>query len=104
MRPREPLFNHSPQRTGNSCGAGNDCDLRDTEEVIYSVTLPNAGTWTFSTCGSTYDTYLYIGDCCDGSMGENDDFCGLQSEITLDLPAGEVWVTLEAFCCEFCAF
>ncbi len=82
----------------STCGAGNDCDLRSTEEHSYTVTLPNDGLWTFSLCGSSFDTYLFVGDdCCGSSVGFNDDSCGLQSEITANLSAGLYWVTVEGF-------
>ena len=82
----------------NTTGAGNDCDLRASEDHIYEITLPNAGVWTFSLCGSAFDTVLHLGTtCCSADIAINDDSCGLQSEITADLPAGTVWLTIEAF-------
>ncbi|MCH8993296.1 MAG: hypothetical protein IIA44_16280, partial [Acidobacteria bacterium] len=85
---------------GNTCGAGDDCDVPspDNEDHIYFVTLPNDGVWTFSTCGSGFDTYLFVGTACGlGDIGSNDDSCGLQSEIVANLKAGTYWVTIEAF-------
>jgi hypothetical protein len=85
--------------TGSTCGAGNDCDLRPSEDVIYEVTLPESGLWTFSLCGSSYDTYLFIGSqCCLDDIASNDDYCDLQSQITINhLPAGTYWVTIEGY-------
>ena len=84
--------------TGTTVGAGNDCLLRPSEEIIYEVTIPTDGTWIVDLCGSTYDTYLYIGtECCTGDIASNDDFCGLQSSITTALTAGTYYVTVEGF-------
>ena len=81
-----------------TCGAGNDCDLRTTEEHEYQVTLPEDGVWTFSLCGSAFDTYLYVGTTrCGQEVGANDDFCGLQSEITATVTAGVYYVTVEGY-------
>jgi len=78
----------SPTRT--TCGAVNNCGLGSSEDHTYRVTLPTSGSWTFSLCSAaTYDTYLYVGTTlCNSDIGVNDDFCGLQSEITATLAAG----------------
>jgi hypothetical protein len=86
----------SPQRS--TCGAGNSCGLRHTEEHIYQITIPSSGEWTFSLCGSAYDTYLFVGTtCCGDEIDSNDDSCGLGSEITANLTAGTYYVTVEGF-------
>ena len=87
---------------GNTCGAGNDCDLETSEDEVWTVTLPNAGLWTFSVCDKAgWDTRMYLGSvCCAGDLGYDDDACNYppgESAITADLPAGEVWVTIEGF-------
>jgi len=43
---------------------------------------------TFSLCGSSYDTYLGIWSDCSTQDYTNDDFCGLQSQITAFYPGG----------------
>ena len=49
-------------------------------------------TWTASLCGSSYDTKIasFVGEC--GSaincVGGNDDFCGLQSEVSFNTTSG----------------
>jgi hypothetical protein len=84
--------------SGSTCGAGNDCDLRPSEDHMYEVTIPNTGMWTVSMCGSSYDTYLFIGTtCCGQEIGYNDDFCGLQSEMTQMLSAGTYYVAVEGY-------
>ena len=82
----------------STCGAGNDCALRDTEEHVYRVEIPWAANWTFSLCGSAFDTYLYLGTTyCGQEIGYNDDFCGLQSEITAYLEPGYYYATIEGY-------
>jgi hypothetical protein len=85
--------------TGTTVGAGNGCILYSSEDYIYEVTIPTAGDWTFSLCGSGYDTRIVIGsDCCTEDLGMNDDACGLQSEVVLtDLTAGTYYVMVEGF-------
>jgi hypothetical protein len=84
--------------SGTTCGAGNDCDLRPSEEIIYEVNIPNDGTWVFSLCGSDFDTYLYVGTHgCTADIGYNDDYCGLQSQLEADITAGTYYVDIEAY-------
>ncbi|MBN2541874.1 choice-of-anchor J domain-containing protein, partial [bacterium] len=89
--------------TGNTCGAGNDCELVDSpffesEDHIYEVTIPCDGEWTFSLCGSGYDTKIGVDSvCCRAELGYNDDFCGLQSQVTLDINAGIYFVIVDGF-------
>lgn len=65
-------------------------------EIMYTWTAPAAGTYTFDTCGSSYDTTLWVanGTSCGGaSLGCNDDStCGLQSTLTVTLTAGQAIV------------
>jgi hypothetical protein len=82
----------------NTCGAGNDCALGTSEEHEYDVTIPHDGVWTFSLCGSAYDTYLYVGTAqCTQDIGYNDDYCGLQSQLTAAVSAGHCFVTVEGY-------
>jgi hypothetical protein len=87
--------------SGTTTGAGNDCDLETSEEHIYAVDIPTAGTWVFSLCGSSYDTKLYVGTtCCGQEVGYNDDDCygrALQSEIIADVSAGMHYVAIEGY-------
>ncbi len=75
------------------------CALRPSLDTRYLVTIPNDGEWVFSLCGSDFDTYLYLGTTfCGEEVASNDDYCGLQSEVTLlNLPAGDYFVTIEAY-------
>jgi hypothetical protein len=90
-----------PMRT--TCGARNDCALRPSEEHEYEVTIPTDGRWTFSLCGSEYDTYLYVGTTiCGQEVGYNDDYCGLQSQLTAEVTAGYHYVTVEGYTPDDC--
>lgn len=66
----------------------------------WSFEAPEAGTYTFSTAGSTFDTVLHVLDGCDGdSLACNDDAPGsLQSELEVTLGAGqEVIVVVDGY-------
>ena len=86
-------------QAANTAGAGNTCNLRPSEDQTFQITIPCTDTWTFSLCGgSTWDTYLYLStSCCDNNVSQNDDDCGLQSEITTAITAGVYYVTVEGF-------
>lgn len=85
--------------SSTTTGAGNDCNLRSSLDRTYAINLPCNDLWTFSLCGgSSWDTYLYLGStCCASDLGQNDDFCGLQSSITANTGPGTVYLTVEAF-------
>lgn len=85
--------------SGNTNGAGNDCDLRPSDDQTIEVTILCDGFYSFSTCDSTaWDTWLYLStNCCEGVIGQNDDLCGAQSEISAFLPAGVYYITVEGF-------
>ncbi|WP_412561229.1 T9SS type A sorting domain-containing protein [Winogradskyella sp. MIT101101] len=67
----------STENATNSGGNGSP-------DVYYELAGTEAGTEvTVSLCGSSFDTYIGILDACDGSqLFDNDDSCGLQSEVT----------------------
>ena len=84
----------------DTCGAVNDCGLGASEDHTYEVIIPTNGTWTFSLCdgSTTYDSYLYLGTTlCSSDIAINDDFCGLQSEITADLVMGNYFLTVAGY-------
>ena len=61
-------------------------------DLWYSFTAPNAATFVFDTCGSSYDTAieLFDGTCAAlNSLICNDDSCGLQSSASTALNAGD---------------
>ena len=80
--------------------ACDDCNLRTSEDRIYEINIPCAGSYKFSTCnGATWDTYLYLrtAPCGGSSIALNDDACGLQSEITAQLQPGTYYIHVEGF-------
>lgn len=62
------------------------------DDVIFYWVAPSEGTYTFDTRGSTFDTMLtlYSGDCGTGPVACNDDYYGLQSEVTARFSSREV--------------
>lgn len=83
---------------GSICGQGDDCSLRPSEDVILSVRIPTSGYWSFSLCGSSFDTYMAVGySPCTADIGSNDDFCGTSSMIgCVWVQQDTVYVTIEA--------
>ena len=81
--------------TGDTTTDDDDCDLIDGADARFEINLPFNGEWTFSLCGSSFDTVLALGaTCCTDDVGFNDDSCGFQSEITANLEAGIYFVTI----------
>ena len=79
--------------------ACDDCNLRTSEDRIYEVAISCEGSYKFSTCGNSWDTYLYLrtAPCGGSSIAINDDACGLQSEITAQLQPGTYYIHVEGF-------
>jgi hypothetical protein len=83
--------------TGTTVGATNDgaasCGYSETSpDVWYSYTPAASGQLTISLCDSEYDTVLSVHTQAPGTIGNqlacNDDFCGIQSQLTLQVYAG----------------
>ena len=87
--------------SGNTVGAGDDCNLREGEDQIVEVVIPNPGSWVFTLCpGFAWDTYLFLSDvCCAAPLAEDDDsWCGLTSEIVYSFAvAGTYYIDVEPF-------
>jgi hypothetical protein len=85
----------SPVVSSSTCGVANQyapsCASSSAPDQSYLWTAPFAGTFTFSTLGSGFDTILHIYDAATGAtLGCNDDSAGtLQSSIDLTLRAGQ---------------
>ncbi|MCP3903594.1 MAG: hypothetical protein GY715_08150 [Planctomycetes bacterium] len=67
------------------CDSGEDEDIA--ADIWFEFTAPCGGNFTASLCGSDYDTKIgvYTSPCPVGSLEViacNDDFCGVQSEVT----------------------
>ena len=90
-------FSHS----GNTIGASNSSSLRASADNIIKWDVTCHGTYTLSLCGSGYDTYMYLtnGLPCNGGsvIALNDDFCGLQSQLTAVVPVGTYYIVVEGW-------
>ncbi len=80
---------------GNTTCANNDfinCIGTASKDVVYNYTPLACGLVTVSLCGSSYDCAIEVragGDCPGvARVNCNDDFCGLQSELTFFAEAG----------------
>ncbi|MBC7772919.1 MAG: hypothetical protein H7210_10525 [Pyrinomonadaceae bacterium] len=79
----------------NLTGATNDwpgtCGATATApDRWFSATAPSSGTMVVSTCGSSVDTVITVLDECGGpQIVCLDDFCGLQTEVSFAVVAGE---------------
>ncbi|MCB1060555.1 MAG: hypothetical protein KDB65_10000 [Calditrichaeota bacterium] len=71
------------------------CNTSLAPDVIYQFTPLAGGSYTISLCGSSYDTYLYVNTTgiCPGTIQVacNDDFCGLQSQVTVNMTVGTTY-------------
>jgi hypothetical protein len=77
-------------------------DNPQTPDVTHEFTAPAAGSYTFDTVGSNFDTVLYVLDSCSGQELACDDDVILgvvrTSEVTVDLAANQtVIVVVDAF-------
>lgn len=88
-----PLITTLPYSTsGSTLFAANNysntgCRTNNSPDVIYLLQLPCDRQVTVSTCGSSFDTQLFIyqvGACADVTsvVGCNDEFCGSQSQVS----------------------
>jgi subtilisin-like proprotein convertase family protein len=75
-----------------SCGV-------NSADAFYRFTPPVSGSYTIDLCGSGFDTRLSVfTDCTSTQIGCNDDSCGLQSSLTLELSSGvEYYIRVSAF-------
>lgn len=94
--------------TGTTTGRVNDSNppcaqCCQAEDVIYEYTPALSGTHTISLCGSNFfDSVLELrtGGTCPGStlVDCNDDFCGVQARLSVDLTAGTTYyIIVDAF-------
>jgi hypothetical protein len=70
------------------------CGVLMSSDVWYDWTASISGLTTFSLCGSSYDTSIAIYDgagCLGTNLACNDDFCGLQSQTSASVIAGNVY-------------
>lgn len=89
--------------SGNTENSPSFCNFRSpvfstVKEDIIEVLVPCDGQYTFSLCGSSFDTWMAISyQCCFLPFASNDNFCSAQSEITVDLLAGTYYILVEGF-------
>lgn len=92
--PAEDLGNTVPQSVdGTTVGypdilsATNCMSDGDAPDYTFEFTAPDTASYTFDLGGSDYDTYLYVQDmACNGlELACNDDFIGLQSQVSVNL-------------------
>jgi hypothetical protein len=82
----------------NTCDADDYCTDHEGPDHVYQVAIPEDGIWTFSLCGSAYDTYMYVGTTpCGQEVGYNDDYCSVQSQLSADITAGIYYVDVEGY-------
>ncbi len=79
-----------------------NCGSSAAPDVVYRYVTTTEEQITFSLCGSFYDTYLHVWRGCptEGGVivGCNDDFCSLQSCLTLTLEADyEYFVVVDGY-------
>lgn len=83
------LFDNTIGRNDDFTGS---CGIGLAPDFELGFTAPHAGTFTFDTEGSSFDTVLYAvgGECGEIEIGCNDDFIGLDSKLTLELQESQI--------------
>lgn len=88
----------------NTTGAIDDCAHIIGADHIYNFTISDQADVSINTCGSAYDTKLFVyelvgGDCATANyIAFNDDDCSLQSSVTLNaLAAGDYVIVVEGY-------
>ncbi len=89
---------------GTTAGTANDYDscgaTSDGPDVVYRFTLAAREIVYLDTFGSDYDTILSIRDGCAGTEvvgGCDDDACGFESQIAMELAAGTYYVVVDGW-------
>jgi len=85
-------------------GAGDQCGIRNAADHVYHLTITQAGSYTFSLCGTqpSTDTYIYLLDgCCSGNeIARDNDGCGANGGPSLleciTLSPGGYYLVVEA--------
>ena len=87
----EPVTGTNDSATGEDISS---CAWNDFKDVWYCWTAPCDTTAIFDLCDSLFDTTLAIYSDCSGAGSElacNDDRCGAQSQITMDVNGGQMY-------------
>lgn len=83
---------------GNDDDLGMSCGGGDGNDRVVTFTAPAVGMYTFDTFGSAYDTKLALFADCTSELYCNDDTNGLQSQLSLNMGAGQdVLVVIDGF-------
>jgi len=70
----------------------------DNPDEWYQVEIDHEGLYSFSLCGSSFNTYLYLlAEDCMTVLALNDNDCDLQSRITLPLDPGIYNICIEGY-------
>jgi hypothetical protein len=79
--------------TGGTTVVSSPCDGQTAPERTFEWTPSVSGTASIQTCGSSYDTVLYIreGGCGGTQLACNDDSCGYSSRIAPSVTAGRTY-------------
>ena len=89
------VFQDSPYvgtTTGATGSSTSSCSNGDTLDVWHSFIPAGTGFYSVSLCGSTFDTTLVMFESCGGSeITCNDDFCDLQSQLSVSLTEANLY-------------
>tara|TARA_B100000809_G_scaffold265410_1_gene324154 strand:+ start:1139 stop:2497 length:1359 start_codon:yes stop_codon:yes gene_type:complete len=78
----------------------NDCSFRTSNDRVLEVEITCQGDYSFSLCNqANWDTYIYLSDqpCGGNVLAFNDDDCGLQSGIDINLDTGVYYLAIEGY-------
>ena len=103
--PQCPMFNlpaSVPQTLSGSTAIGTvdfltpSCGNSQSPEATYGFTAPADGMYTFDTVGSSYDTVIHVRDatCAGLELACNDDSFGTDSEVQVQLAAGQTVIVV----------
>ncbi|MCB9357564.1 MAG: trypsin-like peptidase domain-containing protein [Calditrichaeota bacterium] len=79
------------------------CNINTSPDMVYMLQLPCDHQVTVSSCGSSFDTQIFVfGAYSCGSVGWlagcNDDFCGVQSQVSFTATGGQLYmIVLEGY-------
>ncbi len=79
--------------------SGMDIYGYESPEHLYTLSIDEPKLVTFNTCGSEFDTYIFLFADDGAIVARNDDTtsCSLQSELTVPLPIGDFYIMIEGY-------
>lgn len=95
--PIAPYHVYTGSTTDATNNGASSCGITSETPDVYYYYLPiTGGQALFSLCGSDYDTVLSVHSWCPGTVDNeivcNDDTCGLQSEVFMDVTANTLYL------------